>query len=85
MEANANTSAARKLVILWGKNKRRTRTGIQATLKRVSELGRLKIDFFLFSLMFLPKITRAMVVVCCCQKYNSKKGKSVSVYIAAED
>ena len=85
MEAKANTRAATKLVALWGKNRRITRTGIQAILKRVSELGRLKIDFFHFSLMFPPEISRIMVMACCCQKYNSKKGKSVSVYIAAAD
>ena len=54
MEAKPNTSAARKLVSLLGKNKRITMTGIQATLKRVSELGRLKIDFVPFELMLPP-------------------------------
>jgi hypothetical protein len=56
MEAKPNTSAARKLVSLLGKNKRITRTGIQATLKRVSELGRLKIDFVPCELMVPPNI-----------------------------
>jgi hypothetical protein len=62
MEASPKTSAARKLVALWGKNKRITRTGIQATLKRVSELGRLKIDFVPFSLMLPPKFRRTRVI-----------------------
>ena len=62
MEASANTSAAKKLVALWGKNKRITRTGIQAIRKRVSELGRLKIDFVPFELMVQPNNIDCLLV-----------------------
>jgi hypothetical protein len=52
MEARAKTRAARKLAVLWGKNKKARRRGMHPILNKLKVFGRLKMDCFPLSVMF---------------------------------